>query len=84
MKTITPDIAVESKARLEDPATEFIPILRSGAWADIGFRASMEDVYVCADNLVHEYGVKNFEEGPSAFYGVFPSPLLNLSIIILN
>lgn len=70
VKTITSDIAVESKSRLGDFETEFIPLLRSGAWADIGFRASMEDVYVCFDNLVHEYSVKNCE-GPSAFYGVF-------------
>lgn len=74
MKTITSDIAVESKSRIGDSETEFIPLLRSGAWADIGFRASMEDVYVCFDNLVHEYGVKNCE-GPSAFYGVFSLPL---------
>ncbi|XP_043687141.1 probable protein phosphatase 2C 57 isoform X2 [Telopea speciosissima] len=51
--------------------TEFIPIVRSGGWADIGFRQSMEDAYICVDNFTQVYGLKSFCEGPSAFYGVF-------------
>ncbi|XP_073025691.1 probable protein phosphatase 2C 22 [Primulina eburnea] len=35
-------------------------MLLSGAWVDIGSRSSMEDVYVCADNLVFDgHGGKN-------------------------
>ncbi|KAA8525357.1 hypothetical protein F0562_007225 [Nyssa sinensis] len=60
-----------SDLRVEDCETKFIPILRSGAWADVGFRSSMEDVYVCADNFVSDFGVKSFNEEPNAFYGVF-------------
>lgn len=60
--------------------TEFLPILRSGAWGDMGFRSSMEDVYICADNFVQEYGVKNFVEGPGAFYGVYLFSCMNLII----
>ncbi|KAM7459443.1 hypothetical protein LguiA_036437 [Lonicera macranthoides] len=71
VKTKASDISVEPILSVEDFETEFIPILRSGAWTDIGFRSSMEDVYVCADNFTHDYGVKNLDEGPSAFYGVF-------------
>ncbi|GAB2275549.1 hypothetical protein Dimus_010306 [Dionaea muscipula] len=50
---------------------EFLPVVRSGAWADIGFRTTMEDVYVCLDDCMHHYGLKNICEGPKAFYGVF-------------
>ncbi|PSR91813.1 Protein like [Actinidia chinensis var. chinensis] len=71
VKTKTTGIAIEPRLSSEDHGTEFIPILRSGAWSDIGFRSSMEDVYVCVDNFMHDYSVKNFSERPNAFYGVF-------------
>ncbi|GMI92845.1 DNA-binding protein phosphatase 1 [Hibiscus trionum] len=61
------DIAVGNGHGAENLGAEFIPIVRSGAWADIGIRTSMEDVYLCVD----DYGVKNFADGPNAFYGVF-------------
>ncbi|KAL8256272.1 hypothetical protein R6Q59_031339 [Mikania micrantha] len=54
-----------------DCKPEFLPLVRSGAWADMGFRGSMEDVYICADSFVHDYGGKNLIEGPAAFYAVF-------------
>ncbi|MFS7962638.1 putative protein-serine/threonine phosphatase transcription factor DBP family [Helianthus anomalus] len=50
---------------------EFLPILRSGAWADMGFRGSMEDVYICADSFLNHYAAKNPIQGPAAFYAVF-------------
>ncbi|XVF88178.1 hypothetical protein PTKIN_Ptkin19aG0029400 [Pterospermum kingtungense] len=71
VKSRTLDIAVENGHVLENHGAEFTPIVRSGAWADIGFRTSMEDVYLCVDNFMHDYGLKNFADGPSAFYGVF-------------
>lgn len=55
----------------DDSDAEFVPLLRSGAWADIGGRSSMEDAYVCADNMMNDYGLNNSSERPSAFYGVF-------------
>lgn len=71
VRTKATDISVEPRLALENCKSEFIPIVRSGAWTDIGFRQTMEDVYVCVDNFIHEYGLKNFTGGPNAFYGVF-------------
>lgn len=50
---------------------EFIPVVRSGGWADIGSRSTMEDAYICCDNFLQDFGPENCEEGPSSFYGVF-------------
>lgn len=71
MKTRTPDAAAEPEKTGENHDSEFLPLVRSGGWADIGFRRSMEDVYVCCDNFMNEYGHRNLGEGPNAFYGVF-------------
>ncbi|KAG1335522.1 putative protein phosphatase 2C 57 [Cocos nucifera] len=65
------DATSEPEISREDYETEYIPILRSGGWADIGIRPSMEDAFVCCDNFMQDYGLKNFGEGPGAFYGVF-------------
>ena len=64
------DAISEPEISREDYETEYIPILRSGGWADIGIRPSMEDAFVCCDNFMQDYGLKNFGEGPGAFYGV--------------
>ncbi|GLU10246.1 hypothetical protein SLE2022_270650 [Rubroshorea leprosula] len=56
---------------MENHDANFMPIVRSGAWTDIGFRPSMEDVYLRLDNFILDYGLENFTDGPSAFYGVF-------------
>lgn len=77
MKT-TLDISVEPELVVEDRIADFIPIVRSGAWADIGFRTSMEDVYICIDNFMSDYGIKNAIDGPNAFYGVFLPFLFDL------
>ncbi|PIN18407.1 Serine/threonine protein phosphatase [Handroanthus impetiginosus] len=71
VNTRASDISIEPRLNRDDSDTEFIPLLRSGEWADIGSRSSMEDVYVCADNLIHEYGLNNSNERPTAFYAVF-------------
>ncbi|XP_061346230.1 probable protein phosphatase 2C 22 [Gastrolobium bilobum] len=71
MKTKLSDVLAEPGHVSEDFLSDFLPMLRSGACADIGFRSSMEDVYVCADNFIEDYGLKNNIDGPSAFYGVF-------------
>ncbi|CAI9094440.1 OLC1v1030184C2 [Oldenlandia corymbosa var. corymbosa] len=70
VKTKPLDIPVE-RLNINDCETVFSPSLRSGAWADIGGRSAMEDVFVCADDFVNHYGLKSSVEGPSAFYGVF-------------
>ncbi|KAG6740375.1 hypothetical protein POTOM_055824 [Populus tomentosa] len=71
VKTKTLDISVKPQLGAENHDAAFIPIIRSGACADIGFRSSMEDVYICADNFMSDYGLKNANDGPNSFYGVF-------------
>ncbi|KAL3498311.1 hypothetical protein ACH5RR_041043 [Cinchona calisaya] len=68
VKTRTLDISVEELS-VNDCEAEFVPIFRSGAWSDIGARSVMEDVLVFVDNFLHDYGLKNSEQGPCAFYG---------------
>lgn len=70
MKIRSSDISSEPRLSGDDSDTEYMPLLRSGAWADIGSRSSMEDAYVCADNLMHDYRLNIPSEMPSAFYGV--------------
>ncbi|CAL9211098.1 probable protein phosphatase 2C 57 [Musa acuminata AAA Group] len=70
-KTKLLDVTIEVEKSSEGCETDFLPILRSGAWTDIGFRHTMEDAYVCSDNFILDYGLQNYGEGPSAFYGVF-------------
>ncbi|XP_006657104.1 probable protein phosphatase 2C 57 [Oryza brachyantha] len=52
-------------------AAAYVPVVRSGGWADIGLRRTMEDVFICSDNFIQDFGLESFEDGPSAFYGVF-------------
>ncbi|KAL9239854.1 hypothetical protein vseg_014133 [Gypsophila vaccaria] len=66
----TPDIPFEPLT-IADSEAEFLPLVRSGAWTDIGFRSCMEDVYVCLDDFIGRYGLEQFSDGPHAFYGVF-------------
>lgn len=61
----------ESVKTFETIDTEYIPVMRSGGWADIGSRRTMEDVYICCDNFMQDFGFESIEQGPSAFYGVF-------------
>ncbi|KAB5553300.1 hypothetical protein DKX38_010611 [Salix brachista] len=69
VKTKALDIPVKPNLGAESHDADFVPIVRSGAWTDIGFRSSMEDVYICADNFMSDYGLKNATDGPNAFYG---------------
>ncbi|WCJ30202.1 Protein phosphatase 2C family protein [Euphorbia peplus] len=71
VKTRISDISVEPELGLENHNASFLPIIRSGAWADIGFRSSMEDVYICMDNFFSAYGLNSVADEPNAFYGVF-------------
>ncbi|XP_043699342.1 probable protein phosphatase 2C 57 isoform X1 [Telopea speciosissima] len=70
VKMKTSDVSI-GPALGEHCETQFIPVVRSGGWADIGFRPSMEDAYICVDNFTLKYGLESFCEGPSAFYGIF-------------
>jgi len=50
---------VEIKNR-ESVATDFMPVLRSGFWSDIGGRENMEDAHVCIADLAKTYGQSSF------------------------
>ncbi|KAK4485852.1 hypothetical protein RD792_008500 [Penstemon davidsonii] len=65
------DIPIEPRLNEDGCDAEYIPLLRSGAWADMGSRSCMENVYVCADNFMRDYGLNSPTRRPSAFYGVF-------------
>ncbi|XP_051137801.1 probable protein phosphatase 2C 22 [Andrographis paniculata] len=71
VKVRSADISTEPTSTIRDDDAEYMPLLRSGAWADIGSRSSMEDVHVYTDNLMDDYGFNIPTESPSAFYGVF-------------
>ncbi|KFK32556.1 hypothetical protein AALP_AA6G258400 [Arabis alpina] len=71
VKSKVSDISVENEFSLEKSKPEFVPSMRSGAWSDVGSRSTMEDAYLCLDNFMDSYGLKNSGDGPSAFYGVF-------------
>ncbi|CAM8889793.1 unnamed protein product [Rhodiola kirilowii] len=65
------ETSLETSLVLEECASDFTPSIRSGAWADVGTRKTMEDVYVCLDNFMCAYGLQNSTNGPNAFYGLF-------------
>ncbi|XP_054798642.1 probable protein phosphatase 2C 22 isoform X1 [Prosopis cineraria] len=71
MKTKVSEISAEPEPVVGDCKSVFLPNVRSGGCADIGFRSSMEDVYLCVDNFLPNYGLRNHIDGPSAFYGLF-------------
>lgn len=49
----------------------FLPVFRSGSFADIGPKSYMEDEHVCVDNLVEHLGLRlPGIPAPGAFYGV--------------
>ncbi|RDY09332.1 putative protein phosphatase 2C 13, partial [Mucuna pruriens] len=56
---------------LEPPAMNFIPNVRSGSYADIGPRCSMDDEHLCIDDLEAHLGFVLKYPIPSAFYAIF-------------
>ncbi|PKI39068.1 hypothetical protein CRG98_040555 [Punica granatum] len=52
MRTRMSNVSIEPITAAEYFKSEFFPIIRSNAWANIGFRSSMKDVYVCIDNFI--------------------------------
>ncbi|OWM83605.1 hypothetical protein CDL15_Pgr004034 [Punica granatum] len=52
MRARMSDVSIKLITATEYFESEFFPIIRSGAWANIDFRSSMEDVYVCVDNFI--------------------------------
>ncbi|XP_058757398.1 probable protein phosphatase 2C 13 [Vicia villosa] len=56
---------------LETPVKMFIPNVRSGSYADIGPRGSMDDEHIQIDDLACHLGFVSKYPIPSAFYAVF-------------
>ncbi|KAI4335040.1 hypothetical protein L6164_013724 [Bauhinia variegata] len=56
---------------LETSATKFLPNIRSGSYAEIGPRGSMDDEHIRIDDLAAHLGFVFKCPMPSAFYGVF-------------
>ncbi|KAG2326072.1 hypothetical protein Bca4012_034797 [Brassica carinata] len=49
----------------------YVPVIRSGSYADIGPRRSMEDEHICIDDLSSRVESLHELPKPNAFYGVF-------------
>ncbi|KAG5011007.1 hypothetical protein JHK87_019522 [Glycine soja] len=56
---------------LEAPAMNFVPNVRSGSYAEMGPRVSMDDEHICIDDLGAQLGFVFKCPIPSAFYAVF-------------
>ncbi|MED6213000.1 hypothetical protein PIB30_089033 [Stylosanthes scabra] len=56
---------------METPVIEFVPNVRSGSFAEIGPRVSMDDEHICIDDLAAHLGFVFKYPIPSAFYAVF-------------
>lgn len=48
----------------------YVPVIRSGSYADIGPRRSMEDEHICIDDLSSRVESLHELPKPSAFYAV--------------
>ncbi|XP_078443764.1 putative protein phosphatase 2C 2 [Wolffia australiana] len=55
----------------EPSASEFVPFVRSGCFADVGPRRLMEDQHIIIDDLAGQLGPSFTCPSPFAFYGVF-------------
>lgn len=55
----------------ESKTVEFAPKIRSGSYADIGSRPSMDDEHIRIDDLSTQLGPRVGSFLPSSFYGVF-------------
>lgn len=73
------ETSIETSLALNESERDFIPVIRSGAWADMGIRKTMEDVYICVDDFMRDYGFDDSIDRPNAFYGVcviiVPNPI---------
>lgn len=70
LESISEDTAVASDEE-RNASPDFLPILRSGEWADIGGRDYMEDTHVCIVDLAKKFGCSIVGDEAVSFYGVF-------------
>lgn len=55
----------------QNESLNFMPIIRSGEWSDIGTRQYMEDTHVCIADLAKKFGYSFLAGEAISFYGVF-------------
>ncbi|XP_059454693.1 probable protein phosphatase 2C 27 [Corylus avellana] len=60
-------VAVDRKQKL----LNFVPVLSSGEWSDIGGRSYMEDTHICIGDLAKKFGYNLLSDEVVSFYGVF-------------
>lgn len=48
----------------------FVPVLSSGEWSDIGSRSYMEDTHICIGDLAKKFGYNLLCDEVVSFYGV--------------
>ncbi|KAE8803845.1 putative protein phosphatase 2C 54 [Hordeum vulgare] len=73
--------------------SNFLPIVRSGGWSDIGSRQYMEDTHVCIADLAKNFGYPIVDKEVVSFYGVCPGraatamaalPVMKLGMLLLR
>ena len=57
----------------QNKLSNFVPVLRSGDWSDIGGRQYMEDAHVCIPDLAKNFGFPSLNSEVVSFYGVITS-----------
>lgn len=54
----------------QNKLSNFVPVIRSGEWSDIGGRQYMEDAHVCIPDLAKNFGFPSLDNEVVSFYGV--------------
>ncbi|XP_066373308.1 probable protein phosphatase 2C 27 [Miscanthus floridulus] len=67
-----------TSADFRQKLSNFVPVIRSGDWSDIGGRQYMEDTHVCIPDLAKNFGFPSLDNEVVSFYGV---SIFSISII---
>lgn len=59
-----------TSADFRQKLSNFVPVIRSGDWSDIGGRQYMEDTHVCIPDLAKNFGFPSLDNEVVSFYGV--------------
>jgi protein phosphatase PTC2/3 len=54
----------------QNKLSNFVPVIRSGDWSDIGGREYMEDAHICIPDLAKNFGLPSLDNEVVSFYGV--------------
>lgn len=80
LESISEDTTIADRKQIL--LSNFLPVLRSGDWSDIGGRVDMEDTHICIADLAKNFGLNILGEDAISFYGV--SSLTSLTIIYVT